>query len=403
MSVEKERNLAIFGAVPAFKEKLHVGKPNIGDRRRLMKCLNDILDRRWLTNDGLYVKDFENKIADFIEAKHCLAVCNGTTGLEIAIRALGLSGEVILPSMTFIATAHALKWQNITPVFCDIDPKTWNIDPQRVEKMITPQTTGIIGVHLFGRPCDVDALAEIAHKHKLKLLHDAAHAFGCSIKGRMIGNFGDAEVFSFHATKFINSFEGGMIVTNNDDLAAKIKLMRNFGFSGYDEVTSIGINGKMNEFSAAMGLTSFESLNDFIETNRRNYHQYRKELENLPGVSLIQYDESERCNFQYIVLEIDEKLTGISRDQLFKVLWAENVMARRYFYPGCHRMEPYRSLFPNAGSHLPVTERIANRLLSLPTWTSMDEQKISKVCDIIKYCVAHTSKLKSKLSHKKWK
>ena len=394
----KLTDLAIFGGPQAFDDKLHVGRPNIGDRQRLMKRLNDILDRKWLTNDGPYVQEFERKIADFVGVKHCVVVCNATVGLEIAIRALGLSGEVILPSMTFIATAHALQWLNITPLFCDIDPETWNIDPQQVGKMVTPRTTAILGVHLFGRPCDVDALAELSQRHNLQLLYDAAHAFGTSVKGHMIGSFGEAEVFSFHATKFFNSLEGGAVVTNNEDLAIQMRLMRNFGFAGYDKVISIGTNGKMNEFSAAMGLTSFESLDDVVEINRQNYKQYQKELANLLGVNLIAYDEAERCNFQYIILRMDEELTHITRDQLVHILWAENVIARRYFYPGCHRMEPYRSLFPRAVLHLPVTERIANRLLSLPTGASMNTQKINWLCAIIRYCVLHGSEIQRMLS-----
>ena len=181
-------------------------------------------------------------------------MCNATVALEIAIRAMGMSGEVIVPSFTFVATAHALQWQEITPVFCDIDPRTHNLDPNRIEEMITPRTTGIIGVHVWGRPCAVDALAEIAQRRHLKLLFDAAHAFGCSYQGQMIGNFGDAEVFSFHATKFFNTFEGGAVVTNDDELAAKMRLMKNFGFHGYDNVIYVGTNGKMSEVSAAMGL-----------------------------------------------------------------------------------------------------------------------------------------------------
>lgn len=224
--------LAIFGGVPAFEESLHVGRPNIGKRERLLERINEMLDRRWLTNNSPFVRQFEQRIAEMLGVKHCVAMCNATVALEIAIRAAGLSGEVIVPSFTFIATAHALQWQEITPVFCDIDPHTHNLDPRRVEQMITPRTTGIIGVHVWGRACDVEALTDIAQCHHLKLLFDAAHAFGCSYKGRMIGNFGDVEVFSFHATKFFNTFEGGAVVTNDDDLANKIRLMKNFGFAG---------------------------------------------------------------------------------------------------------------------------------------------------------------------------
>lgn len=391
-------DLAIFGGVPAFSEKLHVGRPNVGNRERLLRRINDMLDRRWLTNDGPFVREFERKIADYLGVKHCIAMCNATVALEIAIRALNMSGEVIVPSFTFIATAHALQWQEITPVFCDVDQRTHNIDPRRVEQMITPRTTGVIGVHLWGQGCDVGALTEIAQRHSLRLLFDAAHAFGCSYKGRMIGGFGDAEVFSFHATKFFNTFEGGAVATDNDDLAAKIRLMKNFGFAGYDHVVYIGTNGKMSEAAAAMGLTSFESLDDFISVNKRNYDLYRENLKDIQGVSLINYNDAEKCNYQYIVLEVDETVAGVSRDQLVDILWAENVIARRYFYPGCHRMEPYSSYSPHAWLELPVTEKLANRVLLLPTGTAIGAEEIQRLCEIVKFSLSKACELNSLLS-----
>jgi dTDP-4-amino-4,6-dideoxygalactose transaminase len=376
----KVSDLAIFGGKPSFDEKLFVGRPNIGNRERLSECINDILDHRWLTNDGPYVQELEKKLADFLHVKHCIAVCNATIGLEIAIRALDMSGEVIVPSMTFIATAHALDWQKITPVFCDIDSDTWDIDPKKIEDLITPKTTGIIGVHLFGRPCEVDALSKIASKHNLKLLYDAAHALGNSLGHKMIGNFGDAEVFSFHATKFFNSLEGGAITTNSDELADKLRLMRNFGFQNY-KVVSSGTNGKMNEFSAAMGLTSFECMPDIVETNMRNYEKYREQIAGLPGVELIEYNTEERCNFQYVVLDIDS-----------------NVMARDYFSPGCHKAEPYASDSKYKNINLPVTEQVSDRLLSLPTGTSVGEAEIISIAGLLKYCVDNGGEISSGLA-----
>ncbi|QLE51296.1 aminotransferase class I/II-fold pyridoxal phosphate-dependent enzyme [Nostoc sp. C057] len=390
-------HLAIFGAAPAFNEKLHVGRPNIGNRDRLFQRINDLLDRRWLTNNGSYVQEFEQRIADMIGVKHCIPMCNGTVALEIAIRAAGLTGEVIIPSFTFIATAHALQWQEITPVFCDIDPHTYTINPWRVEAMITPRTTGIIGVHLWGQPCNVEALTEIARKHNLKLMFDAAHSFGCSYNGQMIGNFGDAEVFSFHATKFFNTFEGGAVATNNDELAGKIRLMKNFGFSGFENVSYIGTNGKMSEICAAMGLTGLESLDEFVAVNYQNYKQYQHEVRNIPGVKLLTYDEAEKSNYQYIVLEIDQEITHISRDELVKIFWAENILARRYFYPGCHRMEPYRSYFPHAGLLLPETESLGKRVLVLPTGTAVGTEEINKICQIIRLVVQHSREVKERL------
>lgn len=387
-------DLAIFGGQPSFDEQVHVGRPNIGNRQRLLEFIDDILDRRWLTNNGRYVQEFERRIADLVGVKHCIAMCNGTVALEIAIRASGITGEAIVPSFTFIATAHALQWQEITPVFCDIDLKTHNIDPCRVEQMITPRTTGIIGVHVWGRPCDVDALATIARRHNLKLLFDAAHAFFCSYKGEMIGKFGTAEVFSFHATKFLNTFEGGAVVTNDNDLATKIRLMKNFGFSGFDNVIHVGTNGKMSEVSAAMGLASLESLDEIIGINHANYKQYQRELDGIPGIRLISYDENEQANYQYIIVEIDEAVTQVSREQLIEILHAENILARRYFYPGCHRMEPYRSYFPHAKLLLPNTERLVTQVMALPTGAEVEESKISQICQILRLVVENASQVR---------
>lgn len=388
--------LALLGGAPAFAEKLHVGRPNIGDRARLMARIEDMLDRRWLSNNGPFVQELERRIAEMVGVRHCVAMCNATVALEIAIRALGMSGEVIVPSYTFVATPHALQWQQITPVFCDVDPRTHNIDPNRVEALITPRTTGVVGVHVWGTPCDVAALAEIAERRGLRLLYDAAHAFGCSYRGRMIGSFGDAEVFSFHATKFFNSFEGGAVTTDDDDLARKLRLMKNFGFVNYDQVDYIGTNGKMSEIAAAMGLTSLESMDEFVAVNRRNYRRYREGLADLPGVRMIAHDQTERHNFQYIVLEIDEAATGIGRDLLVRLLWAENVLARRYFYPGCHRMEPYRSYFPHAGLLLPETEALCGRALQLPTGTAVGEPEIDAICAIVRLAIARGGEIRQR-------
>ena len=391
-------NLAILGGTPMFEEALHVGRPNIGNRENLLNRITDILDRNWLTNSGPYVREFEKRIAEFVGVKHAIVMCNGTVALEITIRALEMKGEVIIPSNTFIATAHALQWQEITPVFCDIEPSTYNIDPVKLTKMITPRTTGIIGVHLWGRPCNIDALTKIAEKHSLKLIFDAAHAVGCSYKGRMIGCFGNAEVFSFHATKFINSFEGGAVTTNDNHLAEKIHLMKNFGFAGMDRVIYIGTNGKMSEISAAMGLTSLESIDEFIEVNKRNYNLYLRELSDIPGVKLVEYDGDEKRNYQYIIMEIDKQVIGLTRDQIVQVLHAENILARRYFYPGCHRMEPYRSLFPHAGLMLQNTEKLLGNVICLPTGTSVNVEDIRKICDLLRFIVENGDEIKRRMA-----
>ncbi|MFC1484260.1 DegT/DnrJ/EryC1/StrS family aminotransferase [Candidatus Neomarinimicrobiota bacterium] len=388
-------DLAHFGGAPTFTEDLYVGRPNTGDRDGFMERIQDMFDRRWFTNRGPYVRELESRIAELVGAKHCIAMCNATIALEILTRALELTGEVIIPSMTFIATAHALQWQQINPVFCDIDPVTHNLDPAQVEAMITPKTTGIIGVHLWGRPCNVEALQQLADRYDLKVIYDAAHAFSCSCNGRMIGNFGEAEVFSFHATKFFHTFEGGAVVTNNDDLATKIRLMKNFGFSGYDNVVYIGMNGKMSEVSAAMGLASLDSLDEIIKVNREHYHQYRKELDKIPGIRLMRYDEREKCNYQFIVLEIDVEQIGMSRDHFMEILHAERVLARRYFYPGCHRMEPYHSYMPHAGLLVPETEQVVDKVLTLPTGSAVSEHDVATVCGLIRFIIDHGEEIES--------
>lgn len=401
MSIHEGKNkisdFAFFGGEPAFSEPLHVGRPSTGSRERFLERVGDIWDRRWFTNNGPYVREFEEKLCAYLGVKHCIPICNGTVAMELAIRALGLKGEVIVPSFTFISAAHALQWQEITPVFCDIDPATHNLDPDCVERMITPRTTGIIAVHTWGRPCEIEELTRIAERHNLRLLFDAAHAFACTQNGCAIGNFGDAEIFSFHATKFFNTFEGGAISTNDDDLAAKIRLMKNFGFQGYDNVIYIGTNGKMTEISAAMGLTGLESLDDIISANRQNYHAYRKLLADVPGLNLISYNENERCNFQYMVVEIDQAAAGFSRDQMVELLTAENVLARRYFYPGCHRMQPYRSYFPHARLLLPQTERLAKRVMSLPTGPNVGLDQIKTICALLRFAVDHGSEIRAHL------
>ncbi len=381
--VRSAADLAINGAPPMFAEPVHVGRPNIGNHKRFLQRASDILESGWLSNNGPMAQEFERRIAAFLGVKHCVAMCNGTIALEIATRALELKGEVIVPSYTFIATAHALQWQEITPIFADIDPATHNLDPAAVWRMITPRTTGIIGVHLWGRASPVNELKAIAKEHNLRLMFDASHGFGCSLNGKLLGGFGECEVFSFHATKFFNTFEGGAVVTNNDTLAEKMRLMRNFGFSGYDNVIYPGTNGKMAEIAAAMGLTNLEDLDNFVALNQRNYQCYRNAISSIPGLSILEYDESERNNFQYVVAEVAPYFP-ISRDKIVEILHAENILARKYFWPGCHNMEPYRSYYPHAGLVLPNTNRVAERVVVLPTGSAMRTDDIQAITSVLR-------------------
>lgn len=376
---------------PQAAAAIHVGRPNIGSREKFKQYVDGIFDRQWLSNGGPLVQELERRIAEHIGVKHCIAMCNGTIALEIAIRALDLKDEVIVPSYTFIATAHALQWQGMTPVFADIDPKTHNLDPAAVRRMITPRTTGIIGVHLWGRAAPHEELAAIAEEHNLKLMYDAAHAFGCTYKGKMIGGFGRCEVLSFHATKFFNTFEGGAVVTNDSVLAEKMSLMRNFGFHGYDNVIHPGTNGKMVEICAAMGLVNLDEVDATVQANRRNYDEYRRQLADVPGVSVIEYDDAEKNNFQYVVLEVDDECV-MTRDEVVDVLHKNGVLARKYFWPGCHGMKPYRELYPHARLVLPNTELVARRVVVLPTGTTLEPRKVQEISAVIRDEISYRQK-----------
>jgi len=369
-------------STPRFDRPLHVGRPNVSRKEKFLELASQALDRQWLSNDGPLVREFEAAVAEYLNVKHCIAITNGTIAIEILIKAAGLSGEVIVPSWTFVATAHALEWHGLSPVFADIDPETQCLDPESVRSKISDKTTAILAVHLWGRGAPVKELQDIADEHGLTLLFDAAHAFGVSIAGTMVGNFGRAEILSFHATKFFNAIEGGAIVTNDDELASKARLMRNFGFTGEDSVATVGTNGKMTEISAAMGLANFESLGDLVETNKAHYDIYRSALDLLPGLRVLEIDAAESANYQYVVLLVD-KTCPMSRDELLDVLRRNNVLARRYFWPACHRMEPYRTSQPDVGRTLANTERVSESVIVLPTGMSMSPADVHAVTQLI--------------------
>ena len=257
--------LALFGGVPAFAEPRHVGRPNIGDRERIFDLVGSALDSRWLSNDGPLVAAFEAGVAELSGAPHAVAVANATVGLQLAARALGMQGQILMPSFTFVGTAHAISWLGLEPIFCEIGDDTHTLDPAAVERAIGPSTGGIVGVHLWGRPRGAQALADIASAHGLPLIFDAAHALGGTT------GLGDVEVLSFHATKVANSAEGGAILTGDPLLAERLRRMRNFGFVDYDVVGMLGTNAKMSELSAAMGIASLEQFSSFVAVNRRNY------------------------------------------------------------------------------------------------------------------------------------
>lgn len=373
------RCLAICGGTPRFETPRHVGTPTIPDRQSLHARLDQMLDARRLTNDGPFVKEFEawlGRISGDVEA---IAVCNATVGMQLLLKALDLKGEAILPSFTFIATAHACLWEGLEPVFVDVERDTHTIDPACVARQVTESTAAIIGVHLWGRMCRVRELEAIAHNRGVPLVFDAAHALGCTYEGVPMGRLGTASVVSFHATKFVQSLEGGAIFTHDRDLAERLRLLRNFGFQGFDNVGALGTNAKMNEVCAAMGLGSLESLERLIDTNTANRAAYREALGGLEGISLYEFNEREANNFQYLIVEIDPQTCPFTRDELVAILHAENVIARRYFTPGCHRSMPYRSRPRRSMDSLTVTEQLCESLIALPTGAGVNTGDIGEI------------------------
>lgn len=381
-------DLAINGGRPEFDQPLHVGRPNVLNPDRVLKRIGEALDRRWLTNFGPLVKEFEARVAEAAGTEHCVAMSSATSALEILVRACGLRGEVILPSFTYVATPHALQWLGVTPVFCDIDEETANLDPVEVEKLITPETSAIIGVHVWGRPCAVDVLPKLAADRGLTLLYDGAHAYGCAVDGTPLGGFGDAEVFSFHATKFVNAFEGGTVTTHNTALAEKVRSMHYFGFSPEGDVVQAGVNAKMPEACAAMGLTSLEDLPEIAQLNREHHLLYAERLAHVPGVRLRQPGPGEESNHQFAVIEVDPAAAGMDRDELAALLTAENVLVRKHFYPGCHRLGPYRDN-PRLHVRRPLTrtEALSRRILQLPTGTGITADEVVRLCGLIELAV----------------
>lgn len=393
--------LAILGGPPAFATPRHVGMPTIPDRAALQARIDVILDTRRLTNDGPFVREFERRVAEATGAHDAIAMCNATVAMQVLLRALGLAGEVIMPSFTFIATAHAAAWEGLTPVFVDVDPATHCIDPVRAAAAVGPRTAAIVGVHLWGTCCDVDALSAIAADRGIPLLFDAAHAFGCTSRGRPIGELGQASVLSFHATKAVHTLEGGAVLTNDGGLAEQLRLMRNFGFNGYDNVSCLGTNAKLNEFSAAVGLGSLEQFPALVERNRDNLATYRLTLAGLPGFEFYSYDDCEAQNWHYAVVRVDATRSRLSRDDLAEALLAENILVRRYFTPGCHRSAPYRDALTTT-RHLPVTERLSAEILALPSGTGVSAEDVQTIAERIAAIVGQAGRVRAALAARRF-
>jgi dTDP-4-amino-4,6-dideoxygalactose transaminase len=388
--------LAILGGVPAFESPRHVGTPFIPPRDWLHGSLDAILDARRLSNDGPFVQELEARLADLHGVRHGVAMANATVALQVVMRALGLKGEIVLPSFTFIATAHAATWEHLGTRFVDIDPETHCMDPQAAAAALGPTTAAILGVHLWGQRCAVESLATLASRAGLPLILDGAQALGCRFQPAMGGAV--ATVLSLHATKIVSGLEGGVVLTNDDGLAARLRRMRNFGFAGYDRVVCLGTNAKLNEFSAAFALAGLACLEDLIQRNKGIQAAYQDGLADLPGVSVHRPSSQPAANHHYVVVMVDPAVCPLSRDDLMQTLWAEQILARRYFYPGCHRMEPYRSCPTPAWGPLPVTEDVAERVLVLPAGSAVSSDDIEQICRRIRWAMEQAPLVRAALA-----
>lgn len=388
--------LALFGGAPTFAEPLHVGRPNIGDRAAVLRGIEEAIEDRWLSNNGAKLLAFEAELERHLGGElHCVATCNGTLALQIALRALDVSGEVVLPSFTFVATAHAVAWERLTPAFADVEPDSLCMGAAQAEQRIGPDTGALLGVHLWGRSSDPEALERLARERELPLVFDAAHALGCRRDGRPLAAYGDAAILSLHATKVANAFEGGAIVTADAELAGRLKAMRNFGFDEEsEEVAGLGTNVKMSEASAAMGLASLAALDGFLAANRRNFAAYAEALRGIPGIELLPFPAPEETNCHHVTVVVDPDAAGLDRDALKAVLEAENVLARRYFHPGCHRIPPHDEL---PTPPLPVTERALARCLSLPTGTAVTAADAAAVGQLIRLAVSDAAAVRERI------
>lgn len=368
-----------------FEHSVYVTRPVLPDLNDIQERLKEVWASQWLTNNGPQHALLEKKLVEVLKVP-CLSLFNnGTIALIVACQSLRLSGEVITTPFTFPATPHVLSWNNIEPVFCDIDPVTMNIDAEKIESMITPRTTGILAVHVFGTPCDVVRIQEIADRHGLKVIYDAAHAFEAEIDGAGIGSFGDISMFSFHATKLFHTAEGGALTFRDKDLKPLVDLLKNFGIKNEEEVVMPGINGKMNELQAVLGMAVLNHVEEERSRRKVLLDAYRGCLDGVEGISILPDDmPGVKKSYQYLVLRIDEKLFGRSRDYAYQEFKKYNVFTRKYFHPLCSDYACYKHLPSSDPANLPVANKVAREVLSLPFYGGLAPHDVEKICAILK-------------------
>ncbi len=370
--------------IKPFKKPIYVTKPFLPPLGEFCQELKKIWENAWLTNNGPILQEFTRELCAYFGTKNACLFNNGTLALQIGLQGMGISGEVITTPFTFVATSHTLFWNKIRPVFVDIEPEYYTLDPEKIEAAITPWTTAILAVHVYGYPCKTDALAEIAHRHNLKLIYDAAHAFGVKIGDRSIADFGDLSMFSFHATKLFHSIEGGLLIFRDPGLKGVFDYLKNFGFKNEVEVMMPGTNAKMNELQALMGTLVLKYLEELIYKRSGMDQLYRKLLTGIPGIRLAPLPgPGVRHNYSYMLIEVDGQEFGMSRDELYERMKQYNVFTRRYFYPLVCDYACYRHLAVQ--EPLTVARRAAERILALPIYDSLERSQIGDICEMIRH------------------
>lgn len=360
-----------------------VTSPLLPPLEEFIPYLEDIWRRKWLTNNGHYHKQLEAALSEYLKVPYLSLFTNGTLPLMVALQALRITGEVITTPYSFVATTHSLWWNGIKPVFVDIDPSTGNIDPEKIEAAITPNTTAILPVHVYGKPCDTNKIQEIADKYGLKVIYDAAHAFGVEVDGKSILEAGDMSTLSFHATKTYNTIEGGALVCHDESTKKRIDYLKNFGFAGETTVIAPGINGKMDEVRAAYGLVELKHVDDAIGKRKNVAIKYRDGLKNTLGISFFYDMPNVRHNYSYFPIFIDENQYGMSRDELYNKLREAGIFGRRYFYPLISEFSTYKGLSSASNENLPNAHKMADSVICLPMHHEISKKSVERIINLI--------------------
>lgn len=362
----------------------YVTQPFLPPLEEFKEYLEKIWKNKWLTNNGPFHQEFEKALCEYLGVKYISLFANGTLALITALQALRITGEVITTPFSFVATTHALWWNGIKPVFVDIEPEYFNIDPDKIEAAITPQTTAILPVHVYGNPCNVEKIQKIADTYGLHVIYDACHAFGVEINGNSILNYGDLSVLSFHATKVFTTFEGGAIVCHDEKMKKRIDYLKNFGFADETTVVAPGINAKMNEFQAALGLLQLKYIDENIEKRKKIAETYRNNLKDIKGIQFLNNIDGIRHNYAYFPILINQEEYGHTRDEVYEELKKYNTFTRRYFYPLISNFPTYKNLSSANIENLPMANKISKDILCLPIFPELSISKVLRICDLIK-------------------